>query len=127
MERRKDLGYPTDMDLSEVEVRFWADGDCMNSPDAPIRIKNGQRLRVMEYDGDFNPFADIERVRGKVCAIQYIADGKRYFAVKEIVGVDELAGCLRMVYYNPQKTFISLRVEAIEKIYIVDGVEDKRG
>lgn len=122
MKQRKQIGYPADQELSKYDVKFLADGDCMNSPDAPIRIKNGQQLRVRGYDGDFNPFADIERVRGKVCAIQYIAEGKRYFAVKEIVGVDELAGCLRMVYYNPQKTFVSLRVEAIEKIYFVDGV-----
>jgi hypothetical protein len=29
-----------------------------------------------------------------------------------------------MVYYNPQKTFVSLKVDAIEKLYFVDGVEE---
>lgn len=123
MEKRKQVGYPADLDISE-NAAFWVDGDCMDAPDAPIRIKNGQRLKVRGYDGIFNPFADIEQARGKVCAIQYIVDGKRYFAVKEIVGIDELTGRLRMVYYNPKKTFVSLKVETIEKLYFVDGVEE---
>lgn len=123
MEKRKQVGYPADLDISE-NAAFWADGDCMDAPDAPIRIKNGQRLKVRGYDGIFNPFADIEQVRGKVCAIQYLADGKRYFAVKEIVGIDELTGRLRMVFYNPQKTFVFLDAEAIEKLYFVDGVDE---
>jgi hypothetical protein len=122
MEKRKQVGYPADLDLSKYEVIFWAEGDCMDAPDAPIRIKSGQRLKVRGYEGIFNPFADIEQVRGKVCAIQYIAEGKRYFAVKEVVGIDELTGCLRMAYYNPQKTFVSLDAKAIEKLYFVDGV-----
>lgn len=124
MERQKQTGYSAELDLSQYDVRFWADGDCMDSPDSPIRIRDGQRLKVMGYDGDFNPYADIEQVRGKVCAIQYIANGKRYFAVKEIVGIDELTGSIRMVFYNPQKTFVSLKVDAIEKLYFVDGVEE---
>jgi len=28
-----------------------------------------------------------------------------------------------MVYYNPQITPVSLKIEAIEKVYFVDGVE----
>ena len=123
MEKRKQVGYPADLDISE-NAAFWADGDCMDAPDAPIRIKNGQRLKVRGYDGIFNPFADIEQVRGKVCAIQYLADGKRYFAVKEVVGIDELTGRLRMAYYNPQKTSVSLKVDPIEKLYFVDGVDE---
>lgn len=123
MENRKQVGYPVDLEISD-NAAFWADGDCMDSPEAPLRIKNGQRLKVRGYDGIFNPFADIEQVRGKVCAIQYLADGKRYFAVKEVVGIDELTGRLRMVYYNPQKTFVFLKVDAIEKLYFVDGVEE---
>jgi hypothetical protein len=123
MESRKQVDYSKDLDLSRYELRFWADGDCMDAPSAPIRIKNGQRLRVHEYDGVFNPYADIEKVRGKVCAIQYVTGGKRYFSVKEIVGIDEITGTLRMVYYNPQITPVSLKIEAIEKVYFVDGVE----
>lgn len=117
-------GVSKDIEINEYNTRFWADGDCMNSPEAPIRIRDGQRLRVHGYDGVFNPYADIEQVRGKVCAIQYVIKGKRYFAVKEIVGIDELAGSLRLAYYYPQKTFVALKVDAIEKIYIVDGVEE---
>ncbi len=123
MNNKNQVGYLPSLEVSD-EAAFWADGDCMNSPEAPIQIKNGQRLKVHGYDGIFSPFADIDKVRGKVCVVQYITQGKRYFAVKEITGIDEITGRLRMAYYYPQKTSVSLSVEAIEKVYFVDGVEE---
>ena len=55
--------------------------------------------------------------------VQYVASGKRYFAVKQITFFDELAGLLRLTFYNPMKTDVYLAINAIEKVYIVDGVE----
>ena len=124
MEKKEQVGYSTDTDLSECVLRFWADGDCMNSEDAPIRLRNGQRLSVHKYDGVFNPYADIEAVRGKVCVFQYITQGNRYFAVKEVVGIDELANSLRLKYYYPQETIVSLKIDAIEQVFIVDGIAE---
>ncbi len=124
MERKEQVGYLADAEIS-ANAAFWADGDCMNSADAPIRIGNGQQLMVHRYDGIFNPFADIDSVRGKVCVFQYITQGKRYFAVKEVVGVDEIAGTLRLKYYYPEETIVSLSLEGIEQVYIVDGVKSK--
>ena len=122
MENKAQVGYPIEIDLSKYDVRFWVDGDCMNSPEAPIRLRNGQRMRVHKYDGVFNPYRDIEAVRGKVCCFQYITQGKRYMAVKEVVGIDEIANSLRLKYYYPQETIVSLKIDAIEQVYIVDGV-----
>ena len=121
MERKEQKAYSVDMEVSD-KAAFWADGDCMNSADAPIRLRNGQRLSVHKYDGVFNPYADIEAVKGKVCVFQYITQGKRYFAVKEVVGIDELTNSLRLKYYYPQETIVSLKIDAIEQVYIVDGV-----
>lgn len=123
MEQKGQKAYPVDMEVSD-KAAFWADGDCMNSPDAPIRLRNGQRLSVHKYDGVFNPYRDIEAIRGKVCVFQYITQGKRYFAVKEVVGIDELANSLRLKYYYPQETIVSLKIDAIEQVYIVDGIEE---
>lgn len=124
MERKVQIGYPADVDLSKYEMRFWVDGDCMDSPKAPIRLKDGQRLMIHEYDGIFNPYADIGKVRGKICAILYVIDGVRYGVVKEIVGIDEITGSIRLKFYNPQETIVSLKIDTIERLYIVDGVED---
>ena len=121
MEQKEQKAYPVNVEVSDKAV-FWADGDCMNSPDAPIRLRNGQRLSVHKYDGVFNPYRDIEAIRGKVCVFQYITQGKRFFAVKEVVGIDELANSLRLKYYYPQETIVSLKIDAIEQVYIVDGV-----
>lgn len=117
------MGYPVEMDLCKCDVRFWADGDCMNSPDAPIRIKNGQRVLVHAYKDDFNIYRDGDKLYGKVCVVQYVANGERHFAVKEITGFDELTGLLRQSFYYPKKTDVYLAISAIEKVYIVDGVE----
>lgn len=114
-------GYPLDKELCEG-VNFWVSGECMDSPLSPIRLKDGQRLIVHKYDGVFYPFADIDKVRGKVCCIEYEAKGKRYFVVKEIVGVDELANKLNLMFYNPKKTIIQLHVDAIRQLWLVDGV-----
>lgn len=124
MERKEHIGYPADVDIDKFEVRFWADGDCLDSPDAPIRIKYGQRLIVHEYDGIFNPYslADMDKVRGKVCCILYIVEGVRYSVVKEIVGIDEIIGSIRLKFYNPEETIVSLKIDTIERLYIVDGV-----
>lgn len=124
MKQQKQIGYPVDLDLKQYDVRFWVVGDCMDSPEAPIRLKDGQRLKVREYDGDFNPYADIDKVRGKVCAILYIVEGVRYAIVKQIVGLDEITGSIRLKYYNPNETIVSLKIDTIEKIYIVDGIEE---
>ena len=51
MERKKQIGYPVAMDLDSYDVRFWADGDCMDSSDSPIRIKNGQRVFAHSFTG----------------------------------------------------------------------------
>ena len=123
MENKVQVAYPVDVEVSDKAV-FWADGDCMNSPDAPIRLRNGQRLSVHKYDGVFNPYRDIEAIRGKVCVFQYITQGNRYFAVKEVVGIDELANSLRLKYYYPQETIVSLKIDAIEQVFIVDGIAE---
>lgn len=133
MELNGKTGYPMDMgiDSNEYNTRFWADGDCLDSPEAPIRIKDGQRLRVRGLDcgdGEYHIYrylySHIEELRGKVCVFQYVVDGKRYGAVKELVGIDELDGALKLAYYYPQKTYVRLKLDTIEKIYIVDGVEE---
>ncbi len=127
MEKKKQIGYPVDLDLSKCEVRFWVDGDCMDAPEAPIRLKKGQRLKVHDLecdDGVFHIYRHIEEMRGKVCAIVSIHNGKRYCVVKEVVGLDELTGCLRLAFYNPKKTDVYLKMDAIERVYIVDGVAE---
>lgn len=124
MEKRKQVGYPVAIDLANYDVRFWADGNCLDSPDSPIRIKDGQRLIVHKYNGLFNPYADIDKVRGKICAILYIVEGVRYAIVKQIVGIDEITGTIRLKYYNPEETIVSLKIDTIEKLYVVDGVEE---
>lgn len=123
MERKEQKAYSVDMEVSD-NAAFWADGDCMNSADAPIRLRNGQRMSVHKYDGVFNPYRDIEAIRGKVCVFQYITQGKRYFAVKEVVGIDELANSLMLKYYYPQETIVSLKIDAIEQVFIVDGIAE---
>lgn len=122
MEDRKQIGYPTDMEVGD-NVAFWVDGDCMDSPRSPIRLKDGQRMQVHKYDG-FNPFADLEKVRGKVCVILYKIDGLLYGAVKEVIGIDEIANTIRLKYYYPQETVVSLRIDKIEHLFIVDGVDN---
>jgi hypothetical protein len=123
MEQKEQKAYPVNVEVSDKAV-FWADGDCMNSPDAPIRLRNGQRLSVHKYDGVFHPYGDIEAIRGKVCVFQYITQGKRFFAVKEVVGIDELTNSLRLQYYYPEKTAVFLDIASIEQVYIVDGIAE---
>lgn len=121
MEQKK--SDQANLDLSRYDVRFWADGDCMNAPKAPIRIKSGQRLIAHRYN-DFNPYADIATVAGKVGVMVYQVDGVRYAAVKEIVGIDEIAGTLRLKYYYPEETIVSLKIDSLEAVYIVDSVTE---
>ena len=45
MERKEQMAYPVDVEVSD-KAAFWADGDCMNSADAPIGLRNGQRMSV---------------------------------------------------------------------------------
>lgn len=120
MEVRNNIGFASDLQISE-DAAFWVDGDCLNSNDAPMRLQDGQRLKVHRLEG-FNPFADIEQVRGKVCVIIYQADGMRYAVAKEVVGLDEITGSLRLKYYNPEETIVSLKIDTIEGFYLVDGV-----
>ena len=99
----------------------------MNSPDAPLRLKDGQRLKVNELecdDGVFHIYRHIKEMEGKVCCFIYRARGKRFSMVKEFVGIDEVTGCLRLVYYNPKKTDVYLKIDAIEKVFVVDGVAE---
>lgn len=117
---RNNNGFTADLQISE-DAAFWVDGDCLNSNDAPMRLQDGQRLKVHRLEG-FNPFADIEQVRGKVCVIIYQADGMRYAVAKEVVGLDEITGSLRLKYYNPEETIVSLKIDTIKGFYLVDGV-----
>ena len=99
MEKKQQVSYPADLDLSKYEIRFWVEGNCMDAPEAPMRLKDGQRLQVHELecdDGVFHIYRHIEEMRGKVCAIISKQNGKRYCVVKEVVGLDELTGCLRL-------------------------------
>lgn len=121
MEQKEQKAYPVDIEVSDTAA-FLVDGDCMNSADAPIRLRNGQRLSVHKYDGVFNPYRDIEAIRGKICVFQYIIQGKRYFAVKEVIGIDEITNTLRLQCYYPEKTIVFLDIASIEQVYIVDGV-----
>ena len=109
MEQKEQKAYPVDVEVSD-KATFWADGDCMNSPDAPIRLRNGQRLSVHKYDGVFNPYRDIEAIRGKVCMFQYITQ--------------ELTNSLRLQYYYPEKTAVYLDIASIEQVCIVDGIAE---
>lgn len=118
----KQIGYPVDMEITKA-TSFIADGDCMDSTDAPIRIKNGQRLKVHKYDGTSSLFANIHNLKGKVCVILYVVDGMKYGAVKEVFGIDELANTLRLKFYKPKETIVSLKIEYIDQIYVVDGIK----
>lgn len=120
MDNKNQVGYLPSLEVSD-DAAFWVDGDCLNSNDAPMRLQDGQRLKVHRLEG-FCPSADIEQVRGKVCVIIYQADGMRYAVVKEIVGLDEITGSLRLKYYNPEETIVSLKIDTIEGVYLVDGV-----
>lgn len=122
MEDNKQIGYPANIEVSD-NTSFWVEGDCMDSPKSPIRLKNGQLMKVHKFDG-FSPFADLDKVRGKVCVILYKTDGLLYGAVKEIVGIDEVSNALRLKYYYPQETIVSLRIDKIQYLYFVDGVEE---
>ena len=127
MEKKEQVSYPADLDLSKCEIRFWVDGDCMDAPESPMRLKDGQRLKVHDLecdDGVFHIYRHIEEMKGKVCAIISKQNGKRYCVVKEVVGLDELTGCLRLAFYNPKKTDVYLKMDAIERVYIVDGVAE---
>lgn len=93
----------------------------MDSPSSPLRMRDGQQMIVHEVEM-FRPYRDIEKVRGKVCVIQYSHWGYRYFIAKEIVGVDPLSERLKLRYYNPQRTDLSLNVREIERVWVVDNV-----
>jgi len=100
---------------------FTVEGDCLDSPFSPIRLKDGQKLNVCEFAG-FVAHKDIEKVRGRVCVIQYSHWGYRYFIVKEVVGIDEAAGRLRLRYYYPLVSDVFLNIKEIERVWIVEGV-----
>lgn len=121
MMKRKQIAYDCKLPIGE-SATFSIDGSCMDSSLSPIRLKDGQRMLVHPFPGVFSAYADIEKVRGKVCVIQYLQSGKRYFAVKQVAGFDEIADSLRLVYYYPERTEVSIRAGAIERLYIVDGV-----
>lgn len=120
-DNNKVIGYPLGSTICE-NANFWVCGSCMDSPLSPMRLKDGQRLIVHEYEGVFYPFADIDKVRGKVCCVEYEARGKKYYVVKEIIGVDELANTLRLMFYYPEKTIVSINANAIRRLWFVDGV-----
>ena len=122
MEDNKQIGYPANIEVGD-NTSFWVEGDCLNSSDAPMRLQDGQKLIVHRLE-DFNPYTDIEKVRGKVCVIIYHAKGMRCAVVKEIVGLDEIAGSLRLKYYNPKVTIVQLKIDKIESIYLVEGVKE---
>lgn len=121
MVKRKQVAYDCDLLIGE-SATFTVDGSCMDSPMSPIRMKDGQQMLIHPFPGMFSAYADIEKVRGKVCVIQYRHSGKRYFAVKEVTGFDEITDSLRLVYYYPKRTELTVRASAIEQLYIVDGV-----
>ena len=118
---RKQVAYDSSLPIAK-DATFRVDGSCMDSPLSPIRMKDGQQLSVHPFQGDFNAYADIEKVMGKVCVVQYLYLGNRYFTVKQIIGIDELADTLRLMFYYPEKTEVAVRIKAIERIYFVDGV-----
>lgn len=140
----KQIGYPVDMEIGEnikklgkqktgfplnIEInentRFWCEGDCMNSEKSPIRIKDGQQLRVHKFEygyGGILTLADFFKIKGRVCAITYILDGMIYCVIKEVVGFDDVANAIRLKFYYPEETRISLGLEMIDSIFIVDGV-----
>lgn len=118
---REQAAYEVCAAISE-SATFTVDGDCMDSIESPIRLKDGQRLLVHKFDGYFSAYADIEKVRNKVCVLQYTKMGMRYFAVKEIVGYDEITDSLRLQFYYPEKTIMCVKAKAIEQLYLVDGV-----
>lgn len=121
--KKQQIGYPVDSEVNDA-TRFWADGACMDSAKSPIRIKDGQRLIAHKYKyGDGLTFADYQNIKGKVCVILYRLEGVLYGVVKEVWGIDEIANALRLKYYNPEETIVSLKIDYINQIYIVDGTK----
>ena len=120
-DNNKVIGYPLETFVCK-DTTFWVSRDCMDSPQSPMRLKDGQRLIVHEFEGVFYPFADIDKVRGKVCAIECEIKGKKYYVVKEIIGIDELSNKLNLMFYNPEKTIVQLNIDTICRLWFVDGV-----
>lgn len=96
---------------------FSISGDCMSSPDAPITIKDGQKVVCHKFNGSIY---DIDALKGKVCIILCDDEGKG--VCKEVWGIDEILDVLRLKYYVPEQTIVSIKIDRIKDIYIVEAV-----
>lgn len=96
---------------------FPISGDCMSSPDAPITIKDGQKVFCSKYEGSIY---NIDALSGKVCII--LCDDGHKGVCKEVWGIDEILDVLRLKYYVPEQTIVSIKIDRIKEIYIVEGV-----
>lgn len=96
---------------------FPISGDCMSSQDAPITIKDGQKVFCSKYEGSIY---NIDALSGKVCII--LCDDGHKGVCKEVFGIDEILDVLRLKYYVPEQTIVSIKIDRIKDIYIVDGV-----
>lgn len=96
---------------------FPISGDCMSSPDAPITIKDGQKVFCSKYEGSIY---NIDALSGKVCII--LCDDGHKGVCKEVWGIDEILDVLRLKYYVPEQTIVSIKIDRIKDIYIVEGV-----
>lgn len=92
-------------------------GDCLDSPDSPMRIKDGDKLLVHEI-----PLSEMEiliAVRKTVCII--LKSGECY--VKQLIFADFLSRSLTLRMYNPVKK-LYLRIDKIKALFVVDDVVD---
>lgn len=118
----RQIVYACNMKVNEAST-FTVQGNCLDSACSPIRLCNGQKLKVREVER-FNPYGDIEKVQGKVCCIQYIHNGSTYFVAKEIVGIDEITDRLRLRFYNPEQTDVFLKIKELQGVWVVEGVKE---
>lgn len=96
---------------------FSISGDCMSSQDAPITIKDGQKVVCHKFNGSIY---DIDALSGKVCII--LCDDEHKGVCKEVFGIDEILDVLILKYYVPEQKIVSIKIDRIKDIYIVEGV-----
>ncbi|MDD3040198.1 hypothetical protein [Bacteroides sp.] len=92
-------------------------GDCLDSPDNPRPIKDGDKLLVHEI-----PLTEIEilmATRKTVCLV--LKTGECY--VKQLLFADFISRSLTLRMYNPLKK-LYLSLDKIRAIFVVDDVVD---
>jgi hypothetical protein len=95
-------------------------GDCMNHPDSPIEVGDGDHVMCHEIDR-FEFYRNWERYKGRVIiflTVDGVMGGKWY--IKQFERIDySWFMVLRM--YNPPKDF-AIAIDQVTNIYIVDRI-----